>query len=321
MRIRGLRHTRRRRPVTTALAGLTAAACCVGMAGADPSGATPDMSDAVPVAASEPVGPPQDDFASAFAYSLAHPTAVPSGANDFACRPDAAHPRPVVLVHGTLENRYDNWAALAPRLKEAGYCVFALNHGGSSGPLLGTEDMTTSSRQLADFVDRVLAATGAAEVDLVGHSQGGMMPRHYIKNLGGAAKVDKLVALTPSNHGTTFSGLGLLALVIPGGNAVLGAGCKACSQQLVGSGFLRELNAGAETDPGVTYTVITTRYDEVVTPYTSAYLDAAPNVTNVTLQDLCPGDFTDHIGITYDDLATGLVFNALDPAHAQRPAC
>ena len=320
MRTRSLRRTPRRRLLTTSLAALTAAAC-IGMVGVDRSQAAPEASGTAPVAASDPVGPPKDDFASAFAYSLAHPTAVPSGANDFACRPSAAHSRPVVLVHGTLENRYDNWAALSPRLKEAGYCVFALNHGGSAGPLLGTEDMAASARRLADFVDRVRAATGATKVDLVGHSQGGMMPRHYIKYLGGAAKVDKLVALTPSNHGTTFSGLGLLALVIPGGNAVLGAGCKACSQQLIGSDFLKDLNAGGETDPGVTYTVITTRYDEVVTPYTSAYLDAAPNVSNVKLQDVCPAEFTDHIGISYNDLAGRLVLNALDPAHAQRPTC
>ncbi|MFE0254865.1 esterase/lipase family protein [Streptomyces sp. NPDC059010] len=320
MHTRRLRRTRRRRLVFSSLAGLTAAVC-IGVAGVDRSQAAPDPGDAAPVAATDPQGPPQDDFASAFAYSLAHPTAVPSGANDFTCRPGAAHPRPVVLVHGTMENRYDNWAALAPRLKEAGYCVFALNHGGTSGPLLGTADMAASARQLADFVGRVRSATGAAKVDLVGHSQGGMMPRYYIKNLGGAAEVDKLVALTPSNHGTTFSGLGLLALVIPGGNEVLGAGCKACSQQLIGSDFLKALNAGGETDPGVTYTVITTRYDEVVTPYTSAYLDAAPNVTNTKLQDVCPAESTDHVNISYSALASRLVLNALDPAHAQRPTC
>ncbi len=42
---------------------------------------------------------------------------------------------------------------------------------------------------------------------MVGHSQGGMMPRYYMKFLGGAAKVNKLVGLVPSNHGTSLSGL------------------------------------------------------------------------------------------------------------------
>lgn len=314
------RRLRRRRLLTSSVAGLIAAVC-IGVVGVDRSQATPDTSDAEPVAAADPVGPPQDDFPSALAYSLAHPTAVPTGANDFTCRPGAAHPRPVVLVHGTMENRYDNWSALAPKLKEAGYCVFALNYGGSSGAVLGTGDMLDSARQLADFVDRVRAATGAAKVDLVGHSQGGVVSRSYIKHLGGAAEVDTLASLGPPNHGTTFSGLGLLAATIPGGTVLLGTACKACSQQLIGSDFLDDLNAGGEIHPDITYTVIATRYDEVVTPYTSAYLDAAPNVTNIKLQDLCPAEFTEHAGISYNDVAARLVLNALDPAHAQRPAC
>jgi triacylglycerol esterase/lipase EstA (alpha/beta hydrolase family) len=53
----------------------------------------------------------------------------------------------------------------------------------------------------------VLTATGAAKVDIVGHSQGGMMPRYYIRFLGGAATVHTLVGLAPSSHGTTIGGL------------------------------------------------------------------------------------------------------------------
>lgn len=73
--------------------------------------------------------------------------------------------------------------------------------------------------------------------------------------------------------------------------------------------------------PGIDYTVIQTRYDDVVTPYTSAYLKAAPNVKNILLQNVCGLDFTDHLGITYDPVAQGLVLNALDPAHAKTPPC
>ena len=73
-----------------------------------------------------------------------------------------------------------------------------------------------SAGELNAFVDKVLAATGAAEVDLVGHSQGGMMPRYYLKFLGGAAEVHTLVGLSPSNHGTTLDGLSILASFFPG---------------------------------------------------------------------------------------------------------
>ncbi|WP_406864585.1 alpha/beta fold hydrolase [Streptomyces sp. HUAS MG47] len=297
------------------IAAVTGVAAVVGLGLA---GATPSAHG---VSAADPVGPPQNDFPSALGYALLHPTAVPPGANDWTCRPDAAHPRPVVLVHGTFENRYANWAGLAPRLKEAGYCVFALNYGGGSGPIAGTGDIPASAGQLAAFVDQVRSATGAAEVDLVGHSQGGTMPRHYIKNLGGAAKVDKLVAVAPINHGTTLWGLGLLATAFPGGDAMVGTTCTACSQQVAGSDFLQQLNADGETHPDVTYTVIATRYDEVVTPYTSGYLQAAPNVTNQKVQDFCPLEFTEHLDISYNDVAGRLVLNALDPGRAERPRC
>src|SRR5689334_749169 len=72
-------------------------------------------------------GPELPDFPAALLYSVAQPDASPAGANDFACRPSSRHPRPVVLVHGTYENRFDNFARLSPSLKRDGYCVFALN--------------------------------------------------------------------------------------------------------------------------------------------------------------------------------------------------
>src|SRR5215208_862213 len=138
-----------------------------------------------------------------YGYAHTSPTASPPGANDWTCQPSAAHPRPVVLVHGTFADMSNSWQALSPLLHNRGYCVFALNYGSYNGSgalgIYGTGDIRQSAAQLSSFVDQVLAATGAAEVDLVGHSQGGMMPRYYLKYLGGAAKVRALVGLSPSN--------------------------------------------------------------------------------------------------------------------------
>src|SRR5438552_3308222 len=68
---------------------------------------------------------------------------------------------------------------------------------------------------LRDSVYRVLAAPGVSQVDLVGHSQGGMLPQYYVKFLGGAATVHELVALSPDSHGTTLDGLDTLAATFP----------------------------------------------------------------------------------------------------------
>jgi triacylglycerol esterase/lipase EstA (alpha/beta hydrolase family) len=257
-------------------------------------------------------------------YAHVSPTASPPGANDWGCKPSAAHPRPVVLVHGTFADMSDSWQALSPLLHNHGYCVFALNYGshGGSGEvgIYGTGEIAESAAQLSSFVNEVLTATGAEKVDLVGHSQGGMMPRYYLKNLGGAAKVGTLVGLAPSNHGTTLNGLFTLAEFFPGALAFTGALCPACEEQAAGSPFLTALNAGGETVPGVSYTVIESRFDEVVTPYTSAFL-SGPGVHNIDLQAQCPLDLGEHLSMPYDHIADADVLTALDPAHPQHPLC
>jgi triacylglycerol esterase/lipase EstA (alpha/beta hydrolase family) len=265
------------------------------------------------------------DFLAGAAATFNSPTTPPPGANDFSCKPSTAHPYPVILVHGTLANMNDNWQAASPILANHGYCVFAFNYGGSSATadLQGTGDIAASAAQLATFVNTVLAATGAAKVDLVGHSQGGMMPRYYLNFLGGAAKVDTFVALAPSNYGTTLDGLTVLGTdlgFISGVNSLLSTSCTACVEQEEGSAFLANLNA-SPTAAGVKYTVIETRDDEVVTPYTNAFLPAASSVTNITLQNQCPLDATDHVEIAADPVAMADMLNALDPAQPVRVPC
>ncbi|MBG0856459.1 alpha/beta fold hydrolase [Streptomyces spinoverrucosus] len=250
-------------------------------------------------------------------------TAPSSGWNDYSCKPSAAHPRPVVLVHGTFGNSVDNWLGLAPYLTKRGYCVFSLDYGQLPGvPFFhGLGPIEKSAEQLDAFVDKVLAATGAAEADLVGHSQGGMMPRYYLKFLGGAAEVNALVGIAPDNHGTTLSGLTHLLPYFPGAEELLSTATPALADQIAGSAFLTKLNAGGDTVPGVRYTVIATKYDQVVTPYRSQYLDG-PDVRNVLLQDLCPVDLSEHLAIgLFDRIAFHEVANALDPARARPTTC
>jgi triacylglycerol esterase/lipase EstA (alpha/beta hydrolase family) len=258
------------------------------------------------------------------AQALTAPDSSPPGANDWTCKPSSAHPYPVVLVPGTFADMADDFNSISPLLFDHGYCVFALNYGGTPGsPIQSIGEISQSAGQLASFVDRVLTATGAPKVDLVGHSQGGMMPRYYLKFLGGASKVNRLVGLAPSNHGTTLDGLvslvndfGALGLT----NSLISPTCEACVEQEAGSAFLANLNAGGDTVAGVSYTVIETKYDDVVTPYQSAFLSGA-NVTNITLQNQCGLDLTDHIGIAFDPIALADMLNALDPAHPVPVPC
>ncbi|WP_399923440.1 esterase/lipase family protein [Streptomyces kanamyceticus] len=248
---------------------------------------------------------------------------VSRGWNDYDCEPSAAHPRPVVLVHGTFGNSVDNWLVLAPYLVARGYCVYSLDYGQLEGvPFFhGLGPIEKSAEQLDGFVDKVLASTGAKEADLVGHSQGGMMPRHYLKFLGGADKVNALIGLAPDNHGTTLLGLTRLLPYFPGVEDLLTTKTPALADQVAGSPFLTKLNAGGDTVPGVRYTVIATKYDEVVTPYRSQFLDG-PGVRNVTVQDLCRADVSEHVAVgILDRVAHHEVANALDPAHATPSTC
>ena len=239
----------------------------------------------------------------------------PPGANDWSCRPSAAHPRPVVLVEGTFESMAKNWVTMSPYLKRAGYCVFALDYGQTNG-VNATGPVADSAKQLAPFVDRVLTATHTKQVDLVGHSQGGMMPRYYVGFLGGAKKVHALVGIAPSNHGTA-------GLIVPPPDFVptpayaANPVCQACADQQAGSPFMTRLNAVGDTVKGPYYTVISTTHDEVVTPYTSqALAGPATQVTNTVIQQLCPADPIEHDQTPNDPVVQQLVGNALSRASA-----
>jgi len=259
---------------------------------------------------------PMESEASAFFNStlIWNYEASPPGAN-VSCTPSAAHPYPVVLVEGTFSSMYNNFGAISPDLVNHGYCVYAFNYG-QTIPLTefhAMGDIRTSASELRTEVNNVLAKTGASKVDLVGWSQGGMMPRYYINDLGGAAKVNMLVGLAPSNYGTTVDGLATLVSdlgVLGLATALLSIACEACDQQLQGSSFLAGLNQ-TPTKPGVKYVVIETADEDVVTPYTNAFLPAAANVENITLQNQCPQDASDHLSIGYDSNALQYMINAL----------
>ena len=225
-----------------------------------------------------------------------------AGVNDWTCRPTVLRPTPVILVHGTFGDRRHLLEPLAEAIMGKGFCVFSLDYGNR-----GVQEISRSARQLKAFTQRVRRATGAEKVSMVGHSQGGMMPRHYVKFLGGARVVDDLVGIAPSNHGTSHTGGGGANLI----SDLLGSLCRSCVQQGAGSDFLRRLNAGDETPGRVSYTQITTEYDAVVVPHTSGYLTPGPRTTNVTIQRLCPSDLAEHIFVPLSRTTVAITLDAL----------
>ena len=253
----------------------------------------------------------------------------PPGANDWDCTPTPDKPRPVILVNGTFTTQALSYQAGAPLLKNAGYCVFTFNFGNPSGvaqmPVQAIGDIHGSGRELADMVDRVVAATGAEEVDLVGHSQGaGALPDYYINELGGADKVHSRVGLAPST-GTTLSSLVYFRSLVPIlGPALLGsteAVFPALVQQFVDSDFLGEVYPdGPSGADDVDRVNIITEHDQVVTPFTGQYFEG-PNVTNVLLQDGCAADRSEHVSILYNERAWLHVLNALSPQDATPVPC
>jgi pimeloyl-ACP methyl ester carboxylesterase len=276
-----------------------------------------------------------------------------SGAN-VPCTPTAAHPDPVILVHGLAGNQNDNWQTMAPFLADHGYCVFSLTYGNMASlprpfdEIGGLTDMTTSAHRLALLVEWVLAATHAPKVDIVGHSEGGTMPDYYLKFLGGSQFVAKFVMLSGVPHGTTFWGLSDLydlaaAYGFTSEANALTSFCGSCTQFLSGSSFMKNLDApnaqatpgdaatcpydGAAVD-GVSYTSIATQYDELVRPVTSDFIDPrcagagdGIGVDNILVQHQCASDLADHLSIESDQVAAQDVLNALDPAHAQPVHC
>ncbi len=266
-------------------------------------------------------GPTQTVHGYASAYAKKHPGSVPPGANNFSCTPDASHPSPVILVHGTDSDAYSDWALFAPKLAAAGNCVYALNYGSVEGSdTYGVGDIHTSGKQLSDFVQKVRSATGADKVQLVGYSQGAVVTRYYVNKLGGSQYVKTWVGLASPSYGGDLYGAIPVVRAVGAEKQVSDMFPIALQQQAEGSDFLKELNSPSDTVPGVDYWTIGSTVDERITPNENQALHGK-GAHNVLIQDLCPGNMSGHMQLPYDPFAQQLMFNILSPADAQTPNC
>jgi hypothetical protein len=175
------------------------------------------------------------------------------------------------------------------------------------------------------YAIRTMHAETDKKVQIVGHSQGGMVPRWALRFWPDTrAMVDDMIGMAPSNHGTVDA----FALCPP----VIGC-APAIWQQELNSPFLEALNSGAETFAGISYTQIYTVEDEVVVPNfseagSSSLHTGAGEIANISVQSVCPGHITDHLLIgTVDPVAYALVMDALshkgpaDPSRIGKSVC
>lgn len=219
---------------------------------------------------------------------------------------------PVLLVPGTTlqpDVNFDWNYGPAFAARGQAYCWVELP-GNAMGDIgVAGEYVTHAIRTMHERAGR--------KIDVVGFSQGGMVPRWALKYWPDTRQaVRDVVGIDPSNHGT----LDAYPICAPG--------CApAIWQQQTGSRFLDTLNDGGETFAGIDYTVVYTPTDEVVFPN----LPPAPSselrtgdgaISNVSTQQVCPVHVAEHLTMgSTDPVGYAVVVDALDhdgPADAGR---
>ncbi len=163
----------------------------------------------------------------------------------------------------------------------------------------GTGDLRAQARRLAALARRTLQRSGAASVDVVGYSAGGVVARLFVRDEGGAAVVRRVLTLGSPHHGTDVAAI---ALQVAGGCP------RACEQLATGSALLRRLNAGDETPDGPSWVTVRTERDQTVTPTDSASLVGA---LNIDVQQVCPGSGTSHGDLPADPVVLATLRSAL----------
>ncbi|MFE9259157.1 esterase/lipase family protein [Streptomyces sp. NPDC006879] len=171
----------------------------------------------------------------------------------------AAH-NPVIFVHG-LSSSASTWNTWVNDFKADGYSASEL----FTWSYNWKQSNKTTASQLATKVQQVLAQTGASKVDIVSHSMGSLSSRWYLKFNGGTSYVDDFVSVAGVNHGTDIS--------------FFCSFYTSCKEMVIGSSFLKTLNAGDETPGNVSYATLWSTCDAAINPDESAKLSGATNTS------------------------------------------
>lgn len=127
---------------------------------------------------------------------------------------------PVLIVPGFMGPGFLLWP-LELFLRAHGRRVKILN----TFPALG--GVEAHAKRVAKAIDKLCEETGAARVDYVAHSMGGLAARYYIRHLEGASKIRRLVTIATPHHGTALAQVRLTRSardMLPGGDFLLALG-------------------------------------------------------------------------------------------------
>ena len=175
----------------------------------------------------------------------------------FSAIPCFANPRPVVLVHGYMDNS-SRMQWMADSMRKEGFTVFTP----SLTPSFGQVPQEVLARQLSAYIDAHIRR--GEKFDLVGFSMGGVVCRYYLQRMGGLRRVDRFVTLGAPNHGTWWACL---------------SSSPGLRQLRPDSDFLNDLNSDAATLQQVRYTSIWTPLDTIIVPSESSRMAIGRNIT------------------------------------------
>ncbi|KAK1181230.1 alpha/beta fold hydrolase [Streptomyces sp. NBS 14/10] len=221
----------------------------------------------------------------------------------------------VLFIPGTVVKGEESfaWNYMA-ELKKSGYPACWVDYPGR-----GLRDMQESVEYVV-YAARTIHERTGRKVDLIGHSQGGLLAAWALRFWPDlAAKVDDMVTLGAPFQGTTIASSCLPLTEI--------TGCPAAILQLArDSNWSKALAAhGTPMPAGPSYTVVYSLADEAVLADGPPVL---PGTRNIGVQDICPGRlWPSHFALVVDLVSYELAADAIehpgaaDPGRINRADC
>ncbi|MFQ6331738.1 esterase/lipase family protein [Nocardia sp. CWNU-33] len=247
------------------------------------------------------------------------PAGAPQRINQDSCAPTVPDAVPVVLLHGVAGDADRNWSYLGPTLANAGFCVYSFTYGGANAlDIGGLGPLDESGREVEQQLAQLIIRLRAPKIDLIGHSQGGVIAQYLVKAAPAiASHVRTVIAISAPTHGVIEGP----AAGIFGGVIEHVPAPPSVNDLITGSEITRELESGPVTVPGIAYTTVASTADPVTSFQPGTTRIDEPGVENHTIQTVCPNSRVGHAGIVLSPTTAAIVLNALDRSTVRTIPC